>query len=74
MSTITKLSPEVTNITIILHHQYGANAKIQGDVQVCTVQKEAQSHNKKTLEPSRGGLEGWGSGRLLEIHAAAASL
>jgi len=30
MSTVTKLSPDVTNITRILNHQYEANARIQG--------------------------------------------
>jgi len=34
MSTITKLSLDVTNITRILHHQYGAIARIKKDVQV----------------------------------------
>ena len=51
------------NITIILHHQYGANVRIQGVVQVWTVRKVAQSHSRRTLELNKGGLEGWGSGR-----------
>ena len=62
------------NITIILHHQYGANAKIRRKVQVWTVQKEAQSHNRKTLEPSRVPRRMGVPDGLLEFHATAAPL
>ena len=54
MSTITKLSPSVTQYYKNITSPIGANVRIQGDIQVWIVQKEAQSHNRKTLEPSRG--------------------
>ena len=55
MSTIIKLSQDVTQYYKNITSLTGANVRIQRDIQLRTVQKEAQSHNrKKTLELSRG--------------------
>ena len=63
-----------SNITIILHHQYCAIARIQRMVWVWTVQKVAQSHNRKTQEPNKGAWKDGALDGLLEIHATAAPL
>ena len=39
-----------------------------------SINGEAQSHNRKTLEPSRGAWKDMASDGLLEIHATAALL
>jgi len=44
------------------------------NVQVWTVQMEAQSHNRKTLEPNKGAWKDGALDDLLEIHATAALL
>ena len=44
------------------------------NIQVWAVQKEAQSHNMKTLEPSRGAWKDEALDGVLEIHATAALL
>jgi len=52
----------------------GANTRIQGDIQVWTVQMEAQSHNRKTLKPSRKAWKDGASNGLSEIYASVAPL
>jgi len=58
MSTITKLSPDVTqyykNITSLI----GVNTKIQRDVQEWTVQGALMSLQKENSRDAQGGLEG----------------
>ena len=44
------------------------------NVQVWTVQMEAQSHNRETLEPNKGAWKDRALNGLLEIHATAALL
>ena len=48
--------------------------RLQRDVQIWTVQKEAQSHNMKTLEPSKGAWKDGALDGLPMIHATAAHL
>ena len=60
MSTITKLSPEVINITIILHHLLGANARIQRECTYMNSTKGRSRDNWRSREPTgkaRMGLE-----------------
>ena len=47
---ITRCDKDYKNITSSI----GANVRIQGNVQVWTVQGVLMSYNRKTLEPSRG--------------------
>ena len=44
------------------------------NVQEWTVQMEAQSHNRKTLEPNKGARKDGALDDLLEIHATTAPL
>ena len=74
MSTITKLSPEVIQYYMNITSLICAIARIQVDVQVWTVQRQAQSHNRKTLEPNNGAWKDGAPDGLLEIHATAAPL
>ena len=74
MSTITKLSPEVIQYYMNITSLICAIARLQRDVQVWIVQKEAQSPNRKTLEPNKGAWKDGASDGLLEIHVTAAPL
>ena len=67
---ITRGDTYYKNITSLT----GANARIQGDIQVWTVQMEAQSDNRKTLEPNREAWKDGASDGLPEIYASAAPL
>jgi len=71
MSTITKLSQDVTQYYKNITSPIGANERIQRDTQLRTVQKELTSHRGKTREPSRGAWKDGVSDGLPLIHASA---
>jgi len=54
MSTIIKLSPDVTQYYINITSPIGAIKRIQRDIQVWIVQRALTSYRKKTWETSRG--------------------
>jgi len=72
--TITKLLPDVTQYYKNITSAIDANARTQRDVQVWTVQKEAQSYNRKTLEPGIGAWKDRVPDDLPMIHTTAAPL
>ena len=54
MSTITKLSPNMTQYYKNITSPIGAIVRIQRDIQVCAVQRSPTSYKRKTQETSRG--------------------
>ena len=74
MSTITELSPDVINITIILHHQIGANARVQGIYKNEQYKRHSRVYKRKTREAHRGAWKDRAPDDLLEIHATTALL
>ena len=69
MSTITKLSSDVTQYYKNITSPIGANARIQRDVQVWTVQGHSRVYREKTRETRRGVEKDRASDGLLEIYA-----
>ena len=73
MITITELSPEVINITIILHHQNGAIARVQKYTYINS-QKALTSLQKWNSRGTQGAWKDRALNGQLKIHATAAPL
>ena len=72
MSTITKLSQDVTQYYKNITSPIGANVRIQRDVQVWTVQKALTSLQRENSRDAQGAWKDRALDGLLGIHASAA--
>jgi len=74
MSTITKLSQDVTQYYKNITSPIRVIARIQRDIQICTVQKSAHELQKKNSRDEQGALKDRALDGLSMIHASAVYL